>query len=454
MPEEFQDPVPTFCQGIQGLEEAPPLRSAVKHLWLLTPRGETALRRLLWGMQLTNNVEFSPFLPNLFSTLLAFFSESEAMLLVSCIIQEAHKDRMGADAPNPRIILTRQMINKQAKLLVQEGKRRQNVPQVIAHLENLGLDVHGAAAELLQDGCAHVLPFRALCRVVGSFLVEGSEVVLRYALALLRLRAPQILACGTSEAAKEQLQNLGHDLGDTPDAIDNMTKVAYSMVLKEDGLARQSSNWGSTYVSPKMDYMPHIFCRPRLFEPCGKCPGEVWEVLWSFVPQTCRILDPRLIYSPAVHGTSLRTCLEITKKYAESPMMFFLFTTSGDIIGGFSPQMLVRTSGYLRLSELSRPVEDAFVFRRLCGRTVEVFVWSGENELILQASEVSGMAFGGDAPAISINKDLQRAHSSSSQSFRSPPLFEAYEEEANKSRAPRVSNADFEVLGFEVLALV
>jgi len=455
VPEEFQDPVPTFCQGIQGLEEAPPLRSAVKHLWLLTPSGETALRRLLWCMQLTNHIEFSPFLPNLFATLLAFFSEPEAMLLVSRIIQEVHKDPRGQEGSNPRIILTRQMINKQAKLLVKAGKRKHNVPEVIAHLEHLGLDLHGAAAELLQDGCAHALPFRALCRVMGSFLREGSEVILRYALALLRLRAPQILACGTSEAAKEQLQILGCDLGETPDAIDNMTKVAYSMVLQEGGLARQTSTWGSAYIAPKKDYSPHIFCRPRLFEPRGKCPDEVWETLWSFVPQTCRILDPRLIYTPAVHGTSLRTCLEITKKHKESPMVFFLFTTSGDIIGGFSPQMWVRTSGYLRLSELSRPVEDAFVFRRLRGqKTAEAFCWSGDNELVLQASEVSGMAFGGDSAAIFINKDLLRAHTSSSQSFRSPPLLQADIDEGDDScGTDSKSSNDFEVLGFEVLAL-
>jgi hypothetical protein len=288
--------------------------------------------------------------------------------------------------------------------------------------------------------------------------VEGSEVILRYALALLKLRAPQILACGTSEAAKEQLQILGFDLGETPDAIDNLTKVAYSMVLQEGALARQTSTWGSEYVSPKRDYTPHIFCRPRLFEPRGKCPDEVWETIWAFVPQTCRILDPRLIFSPAVHGTSLRTCLEITKKYKENPMIFFLFTTSGDIIGGYSPQMFIRTSGYLRLSELSRPVEDAFVFRRLCGQKfAETFCWSGDNEFVLQASEVSGLAFGGDSAAISINKDLLRAHTSSSQSFRSPPLLQADIEDGDVSCSTRTrseSSTDFEVLGFEVFTLV
>jgi len=114
--------------------------------------------------------------------------------------------------------------------------------------------------------------------------------------------------------------------------------------------------------------------------------------------------------------------------------------------------MWVRTSGYLSLSELTRPVEDAFVFRRLRGqKSAETFVWSGDNEFVLQASEVSGMAFGGDSAAIFINKDLARAHTNSSRSFRSPPLLQAVIEEEYQFST---SSFDFELLGFEVLALV
>merc|ERR1712137_560636 len=42
-PDKLQDPVPTFCQGISGMEEAPPLKAVVKHIGLLTESGEMAL---------------------------------------------------------------------------------------------------------------------------------------------------------------------------------------------------------------------------------------------------------------------------------------------------------------------------------------------------------------------------------------------------------------------------
>jgi len=190
-----------------------------------------------------------------------------------------------------------------------------------------------------------------------------------------------------------------------------------------------------------------MFCRPRLFEPRGKCPDEVWEALWSWVPQTCRILDPRLIYSPQLHGTSLHTCLELAAKHADCPMFFFVFTTTGHILGGFSPQMWTRTHNYMKLVDLIRPAEDAFVFRRdQQEKAVDVFVWSGQNELLLHASEASGLIFGGDEVALSIGSCLSRGGTSPSKSFNSPVLL--------KSKQEDDSTGDFEVVTFEVFALV
>jgi len=445
VPTEFQDPTPTFCQGMRGLDEAPPLDCVVKHLSLLTDAGMIALRRLLWTKQLTSHIEFSPFLSNLFATLLVFFSEAEVMWLVDAILQDAEHDMCAAEkAQNPRIILTKQMLNKQAKLLVREGKRRVNAGEAVAHLERLGLDMHAVAAELLQDGLAHALPFRAFCRLVGSVLCEGSEVILRYALALLKLQTPALLACGSATEARERLQNLGSGLGESPEIIDSMTKTAFSVTLSQR-FGRVSSVWGSDFVSPEDG--SKMFCRPRLFEPRGKCPDEVWEALWSWVPQTCRILDPRLIYSPQLHGTSLHTCLELAAKHADCPMFFFVFTTTGHILGGFSPQMWTRTHNYMKLVDLIRPAEDAFVFRRdQQEKAVDVFVWSGQNELLLHASEASGLIFGGDEVALSIGSCLSRGGTSPSKSFNSPVLL--------KSKQEDDSTGDFEVVTFEVFALV
>lgn len=461
LPRTFQDPVPTFCQGVQGVEDLPALNTVVSHLWLLTRDGEHALRRLLWVTQLTcHSAEFCPFLPNLFAVLLVFFDESETMFIVSQLLREAENDQNHDTSQNPRIILNLVLLHKQAKILVKEGRRRGHIPEALDHLERLGIDVHAAATRLLQDGLARALTFRCFCRMVGSFLAEGSEAVLRYALALIKVQTPKILACKDKAEAERLWPMLGRDMGDGPDAVDGLTKAAYSLALTGISLARVSTEWSTSYLIPKKEFRPHIFCRPRLFEPRGNCPDELWEALWCYVPPSCRIFDPRLIYVPSEHGTSLRTCLENCKKYKDSPMVFFLYNRHGDIIGGFSPVMWARTVGYLDPTSVQRAVEDSFVFRRCSGgRPAEIYCWTGENQLLFQASDNNGLIFGADGAAISIHKDLLRASTTASKTFSSPLLIEVDDDEESPRGQPLKSaggadSKDFELLRLEIFALV
>lgn len=327
----------------------------------------------------------------------------------------------------------------------------------LGHLEYLGMDVNVVVLRLLQDGLAHALPFRAFCRVVGSFLSEGSEVIVRYGLAALKLRTPAIVACSTAAEVEELLFGNAATLGDTPESSDCLTKTAFSFSISNDDFSRESSRW----VAP--DYLKtdddkkhrHIFCRPRLFEPRGLCPDEVWEAVWSWVPETCRIFDPRLVYSPSEHGTSLRTCLEISKNHAESPMIFFLYTPNGDILGGFSPTSWIRTTGYVDLLSLPRVADDAFVFRKLkAEEKTDIFPWSGGNRYLFQASEIHGLVFGGNDPAITVHKDLQRASTGASQTFGSPSLLGSRDEgRSDTAGAAHDSLTDFEIARFEVFAL-
>ncbi|CAE7677884.1 CUL3A, partial [Symbiodinium sp. CCMP2456] len=200
-------------------------------------------------------------------------------------------------------------------------------------------------------------------------------------------------------------------------------------------MARASSSWKISYAAPKQAYEKHMFCRPRLYEPRGSVPDEVWEAIWPWVPANCRVFDPHLIYTPVVDGTSLRTCLEKCKKCRDAAMCFFVYSEFGDILGGFSPVIWARTSGYLDLMTSFRAAEDAFVFRRLQGKsTVDVFTWTGANQMLMQASELHGLIFGGDDAAVHVNKDLTRATSSASRSFSSPPLLEENHGESKVAR--------------------
>lgn len=466
-PDTLEDPVPTFCQGIQGLEdESPPLKAVVKHLHLLTAEGENALRRLLWVIQLTcHQIEFCPFLPNLLATLLTFFNEAEVMMMVSTILREAEAIPQSHEKNRfPRIVWNSSQMNKQAKVFVREGKRKPRTALVIDHLEELGFDLHALGVELMQDGLATRLPFRALCRVVGSFLREGSEVIMRYALALIKLRSQQIVDCKTKEDAKKELDTMGGEYS-TFSSIDRLSKAAFSRIIEDASVARVNSFWGSAYVTPKTGgNRKHMFCRPRLFPPRGKVPDVVWEALWPWIPTSCRIFDPHLIYTPSSHGTSMRTCLEVCRKHPEAPMFFFIYTEDGDIIGGYSPCVWLRTHGYVNHRDLRRPAETAFVFRKLSSSVTEVWPWMGANEMLFDASELHGLSFGGQNAAVAISKDMQRATTSASATFGSPILLSPpgltlggdlpSKQISSASVEGSGEYADFEMLAFEVFALL
>ena len=447
-PVEFQDPVPTFCQGVQGIEDAPPLKAVVKHLWLLKPQGQHILRRLLWVSQLTSHqIEFCPFLPNLMLVLLTFFSESETMFIISELLLDAET---AAPSDYPKLILNLSQMQKQVKVFIREGKKRGNIPEVLSHLESLGVNLEEAATRLLQDGLASKLPFRTLCRLVGAFLGEGSEVIFRFGMALLKMKEDSILACKSKAEVIQILENSQEQVNH--EEVEALSKVAYSLPIKNLSMARVSSSWKISYAAPKQGYEKHLFCRPRLYEPRGNVPNAVWEAIWPWVPANCRVYDPHLIYVPVTDGTSLRTCLEKCKKNKDAAMVFCAYGKNSDIMGGFSPTIWVRSSGYLDLLSFARAAEDAFVFRRLQGGAVDVYPWTGSNQMLLQASEMHGLIFGGDDAAIHINQDLQRATSSASKSFNSPPLLPTGGHQADVDAGQSVGDW-FEIVRFEVFAL-
>eukprot|EP00928_Gymnodinium_smaydae_P070341 TRINITY_DN54193_c0_g1_i1.p1 TRINITY_DN54193_c0_g1~~TRINITY_DN54193_c0_g1_i1.p1 ORF type:complete len:755 (-),score=167.31 TRINITY_DN54193_c0_g1_i1:90-2354(-) len=453
VPDNFREPVPTFCQGLSE-QDAPLLKDAVRHLEYLNPDGDVCLRRLLWVIQLTtHSVELCPFLPNFVATLLLFFTEGETMCIVGKIIGNIEKERIADKMSNPGLILNRKMLMKQSKLFLKEGKKKLAAQKALEHLEKLGLDTNEVAMKLLQDGLVSTLPFRGFCRLVGSVLAEGSNAIVHYALAVVKMQTPAILQCSTAEQATELLANLGKTVSDSVESLDSLTKHAWSMRFASAGVGAMSSIYMPAFMESSAAKR-HIFCRPRLFEPRGNAPDDMWEEIWSWVPESCRIFDPQMIYLPGTHGTSSRTCLDLCKKHEDAPMIFFVYTEKGDIMGGFAPAVWRRTSGagWVDLLSLIRGAEDSFVFRKLSGQgsETEVFPWTGNNRMLYQASELHGFVFGSEKAAISIDKDLVRGATAPCETFGSPALLA----DSASPASPGKRAIDFEVTRFEVFALL
>jgi len=418
----------------------------IPHWALLTDQGQSALRRCLWCITLLHsNVEYCPMLPNLLTVLLVFFEESEAMVILEKVLSVALADQ--TDSSNPVMVLTTDELNRQAKMLLAEARKPHGSREVIVHLEELGLDVPALLIRLLQDGLAAALPFRALCRVYGAFLFEGSVALLHYALAVLKLTAPEVLKSKTSEEAFAALTRLRTWLGSDPQEVDRLTKTAFAAALGGAFRKRASATLSTSFLARKLD-LNHVFCRPRLFEPRGACPDDLWQAIWPWVPEVCRVFDPHLVYTPGTDGRAIRTVLAKCEPHSSEPMIFFVYSAAGDIVGGFSPVPWLRSSSYVDCSKLTSSTSpgSSFVFRRLSGGgKPEVFPWTSQNDQLLLASEQHGLHFGGDGVAVSVDRDLVRASTHASASFSCPSLL--------PQETGRTDGVSFEMARFEVFVL-
>jgi len=439
VPDIFKGKVPTFANGMRGIKRPLLLDDVVTHLHVLNNDGKTALKRLLWCVSLLHTdseVDYCPMLPNLIGVLLVFFQEAQAMVIVEQLFDLRKKT---SHNQLPSIILDRDSLDKQAKLFVKEAKKKSAAPVAMAHLEQLGVNLEDMAARILEDGLASKLPLRHFCRVVGCLLAGGSESILRYGIALLLDGTDDILKCDTAGEARMMLGELGRGLSYDPDTLDRLTKVAFSLSIEGKAYMNMSSIVPCPYLAD--DKCRMMLCRPRLFEPRGSCPEEVWQDIWSCVPRNFRILDPRLVYSSVMHGRSLRTLLKHCQDETDGPpMIFFVYTIDGDIVGGVSPIIWTKTSRdtYIEVTSIRRPVSSSSVFGRDNGCETKTFSWASKNQFLFLASDSVGLLFGGDDVAVHVNTELNKGSTAASASFDSPVLLE---------------NAEFEVANVEVFAL-
>mmetsp|Transcript_32303 Transcript_32303/g.71492 ORF Transcript_32303/g.71492 Transcript_32303/m.71492 type:complete len:802 (-) Transcript_32303:62-2467(-) len=456
VPHTFSGAVPTFNgDEIQSrpVEEVAPLSQ------ILSEDGTEALSRLLWCARLLHaKLDFCPVLPNLLAMLLLFFTEAETGVILNKIMTKA-EETITNDFPS--LVTTLLYQEKQVKLVQREAAHVVGADLVMKHLDSLELS-DSIIRWLLFDGFAQVLPFRALCRVYGSLIAEGTEILVRFCLSILQLGASKIQTCNTEKGVKDSLIQHFEGLDKDHTKLEEVVKAAFAVRLRRSLKLVSSYHTSGTSMGIRSTLSRgRLLCRPRLHEPRGLPPEEVWEAIWGWVPEIYRVLDPRLTYSTASDGRSLRTLMQKCKHHELAPMIFFAYTMDGALLGGFSPVMWRKTDGYLDLTG-RLGVEESFVFRRTSAKDyTDVYLWSGRNCLLFQSSEVEGLSFGGDGASIYVDKDMKWACTTESTSFLADLSQLDEEELAPEQPCPPLVKkgeqgskfVDFELLHLEVFAL-
>jgi len=307
-------------------------------------------------------------------------------------------------------------------------------------LECLGLDVSILVTHWLRDGLAAVLPTAAVFRLTGPLLCEGWSEPARFLLVLLGQAAKGLKDCSDVAAARRvlSLEFLGQ--GKASLTLDALARSAFHLRLQPRRsavkVAEAAEAAGKTICAPLEEKSDRLSW-PRLGSEVPSLVSLALLVdLWSgLLPPLTRLRRLRRVFSCSQDGYSLATlvqrCEDLTADVGSNvPMLFLVATDCCGVLGGYAPLLWSFTGA--SFAPRVAGFEDSFVFvapreppQKELGPmqtlgSMQVFPWSGRNELLLQLC--NGLLFGGDLPAISIDDELNHGASSVCETFGSPPL--------------------------------
>ncbi|TDH71562.1 hypothetical protein CCR75_009412 [Bremia lactucae] len=158
------------------------------------------LRRVLQAYSLRNPaVGYCQSMNFLAAVLLQNMGEEEAFWVLAAIVEEL----------TPQYH-TRTMTGSRADQRVFSDLVTQKLPILANHLQGLGVDFEPFTLKWFLCLFLNTLPFEPVMRIWDVFFCEGSHVLLRVGLVLLKLNQPRILACNDALDVYEMFK-LSHD---------------------------------------------------------------------------------------------------------------------------------------------------------------------------------------------------------------------------------------------------
>ncbi|KAG7396078.1 TBC1 domain member 9 [Phytophthora boehmeriae] len=163
------------------------LRSSMRHSQGISEGNDNfgELRRVLQAYSLRNpTVGYCQSMNFLAAVLLQHMGEEEAFWVLAAIVEEL----------TPQYH-TRTMTGSRADQRVFSDLVTQKLPTLATHLQALGVDFEPFTLKWFLCLFLNTLPFEPVMRIWDVFFCEGSHVLLRTGLVLLKLNQPRILAC-------------------------------------------------------------------------------------------------------------------------------------------------------------------------------------------------------------------------------------------------------------------
>jgi len=312
-------------------------------------------------------------------------------------------------------------------------------------IERVGLDVAGVIAPMVFDNLfAEVFPFGLVVRVMDCFMNEGSNVLLRVALALMsQYKNVLYSAVSADDFTQRLLQGaLQQSVSDAP-----VIKDAFRIRLSDARTSRIKREQHELVMQEQGsdEHCQQVYYRPKMSEKSSVlCSALLLENLWGLLPRPLAITDPVIVYQAERDGFNLKRLMESTSDIA--PCMVIARSRENSIVGFYSSVSL--SEAFKKKRGTSFGDGETFVFSLTPSACK--YSWDDQspdsNTAFFVYDEFGSLNVGAgrNGAALSFTEDLH-VDSNACDTFNCPPLFA----EQTGSYPHRPVCVAIEVLAFE-----
>lgn len=285
------------------------------------------------------HLEFIPMLPAVTMLLVKEIQDNSTILgCIKALIKGHQKDTGWSYIPvqkRDNVLMDRILLDLVAQF----------IPSLAKHLKRLRQQdpewTSDAMSYLLSGLFIGILELESVVRVFDCFVVEGSKVLMRFALACLMLKQSELLACKTpAEFDACLLKSMQPHSEQTFKTLSKtaLKKISFSRKILFKFRERHRRMSLDAYDSEDRRMMlhrplPHIKEHPSYF-----LNDSDWQVLWSWIPLRFRLMSLELVFTTAEHGLNLGTLYQ--KCEAFEPTLLVIETGTKAKIGAFLSRCL------------------------------------------------------------------------------------------------------------------
>eukprot|EP01088_Endostelium_zonatum_P015436 TRINITY_DN3779_c5_g1_i1.p1 TRINITY_DN3779_c5_g1~~TRINITY_DN3779_c5_g1_i1.p1 ORF type:complete len:607 (+),score=96.27 TRINITY_DN3779_c5_g1_i1:948-2768(+) len=418
----------------------------------LNEDGFSAASRILWCLALENaDIDFAPMIPDVVVFLLLFLSESDAFLALTLMIHfskfKVRKNRTNlgvriAEENRPALeagagvgwylMLTnrRQHIFLTSFSLLIE----KHLPLIWQHIQNLRLEVSEFADIWFKRLFVGTLPFSSILRIFDVFLTEGSKVLCRVGLALLKQGQEQLMACIDKGQFLSTIQVVGLQFFNA----DLLMKMAYSFKTRKTALS-QIEKHSKIIVDSEDVNEPEakLYFRPKFTDAKTETVEEKqmitkregkrhnwakesdiledqeFEAIWTMLPSKYKIKNPRgPLFTTKENGFSLKTLLENCEN--QGPVILIIKSKRGNVFGGFWSEGLRA----MKYNENCYGNRDCFLFN--LRPKIQKYAWRAGNSRVFCRITNENLQMGG--LGLSLDNDLWKGSSEYCETYENEKM--------------------------------